>query len=171
MGQFTPNGQQLVSALRVNDPVVRWQDLPNGKVAAELKTIQLPISTMALTADGKTLIAVTNDGAFKVCKRDAPDEPRSFGDGVNTHAGLALSSDGRYVAAAVEGGKIKLWNVATGRAIRLFQGHSAPVRAVAYSPDQRFIASGSEDKTLRVWKLWDGDSLPPAPKPTASAPR
>jgi serine/threonine protein kinase len=167
-GVFTPDSQFVVSVLRVNDQIVRWQELPTGKVVSELKTLNQPVTAMALSGDGKTLIAVTNDGAFKICTRDSDAEPRSFGDGVNAHAGLALSGDGRYVAAAVEGGKIKLWNIATGRAMRLFQGHSAPVRSIAYSPDQRFIVSGGDDKTLRIWKLWDGDGLPAAPR--ASAP-
>jgi serine/threonine protein kinase len=170
-GVFTPDSQFVVSVLRVNDQIFRWHELPSGKVAGELKSIKQPVSTLTVANDGKTLLAVTNDGAFKVCARGSEEEPRSFGEGVNAHAGVALSGDGRYVAAAVDGGRIKLWNIATGRAMRLFQGHSGTVRSVAYSPDQRFIVSGSDDKTLRIWKLWDGDGLPAAPRPATAAPR
>ncbi|MBN2151602.1 MAG: zinc ribbon domain-containing protein [Candidatus Lokiarchaeota archaeon] len=126
-------------------------DLRSGGIAAQVKTSQAAILSVAVNAAGTQLILGGYD-------KDAEIHDLTSGKLVCTLAGHAGAIDavafdpaGKLAATGGRDGDVKVWKAETGEMLRNFSGHEKPVLSLAFSRDCSRLASGSEDGTIKIW--------------------
>ncbi len=121
------------------------------EILAELNTIT---RALALTKDGKQLIAALDNGAILSWAVENDGELRMLHSEENDAAtALNFSPDGSLLVKGFESGKIFLWNIQKDRLINYLEGHDARISELAFSRDGKFMASSSWDGTIRLWKM------------------
>ena len=133
---------------------VRWADLPNGAPHELTIGADLQVPNVALSRDGKTLVASGEDGGVRLW--DLPNEtPRLLGKHSSPSQPIAISPDGQTVASGGWGQTVRFFSITTGREI-IGRGHHAPVIYLQFSPDGKVVATGSEDGGVGMWNVETG---------------
>jgi WD40 repeat protein len=148
---FSPDGRTLFAsyyqadAKAVRGEIVLW-DVATGKERGVLRRDpQRGVTRMALSADGKTLVAGESwalpnakERKFGLALWDVESgKVRTEIEGVT--GGLALSPDGKTIAVARDG--IHLYDAATGKEKAVVGAKETYYFAVAFSPDGRTLAA------------------------------
>ncbi|UZR94721.1 caspase family protein [Chondrinema litorale] len=118
------------------------------------------INDVMFTADGKTLISVSDDKTIRVWNSTNGELRKTIrgeiGEGANGKlvAG-AISPDGQLIAVGgyLPKDEIRLIHLNSGKQIGLLYGHSNVVTDLKFSGDGHLLASASGDKTVKVWKI------------------
>lgn len=114
-----------------------------------------PVRSIAISADGKTVLSGSFDTAairWSLAGGSAEQVLRFHADAVNA---VALLKDGRMVTAGADS-KIALWTAGRQQPDEVLEGHTAPIVALAISPDGATLASAAWDGTARLWSLGGG---------------
>lgn len=171
---FTPDGRSLVTADGAHRILIReWS---TGK-----ETFQIPlggrkgkwpnrdVSTIALSADGRTIVSVSGPFTERSVRlwevatgREIPGAWGGIGidcTKVATHYAGLFSPDGKTLALRGGAGNLHLWDVASQRRLQVLVGHEYDVLAFAFSPDGRILASGDDDRTIRFWDVGSGKEI------------
>lgn len=114
-----------------------------------------PISAIALSADGRSLVTGDDLGRIQIWEVSTGHLTKSVETGQVITA-LAVDTSGRMLAAATADRSINLWSVLTGTLKTELKKHRDVVRALAFSPDGRTLASGGDDRNLILWELSSG---------------
>jgi WD40 repeat protein len=159
---FSPDGKTLASAggkseekigkMKSQGEIILW-DVPPGKARATLKGHAKPVTAIAFTADGKTLVSASEDNTAKVWDVQAGKEKQTLRGHQGVVVAVAVSSDGKLVATGSRDKTVRLWDAATGKELAVLTGHSDQVRAVALTRDGKTLASGGDDKSIRLWDV------------------
>jgi WD40 repeat protein len=162
---LTPDGKTLAfgGGAPSGDPVsMHVWDATTGKERCRIVTNEDPIFQLALSADGKTMAAVTGHRAAAVRLWDTTtgkEGPRLEHKGQVWR--IAISPDGKVLASvdihitlgAVDTHlPVHLWDVATGKELRTLPGK---VSALAFSPDGKTLVSGGH-KAVKLWDVATG---------------
>jgi WD40 repeat protein len=128
------------------------------------------VTCLALSPDGRRLLAGGVDGTVRVwdvATRAEVGRLRGHADWV---AGLAFSPDGGRALSAgganpllTGDGALRLWDVAAGAEVRAFGRPAGWLRAAAFLPDGRRAVTGGDDRYVRLWDV--------APRAEAGRPR
>jgi WD40 repeat protein len=112
-----------------------------------------PVTALAVTADGNTLVTGGADSAVLVWQLDTPAEPPERLAAPGPVLALALSPDGRRLVTVGEAGdSARLWDLDDPASQpRALGGHSATITGLAMSADGQFVATASRDGTVQVW--------------------
>ncbi len=111
-----------------------------------------PVQSLALTKDGRTLVAVEGDSV--VIRSGSPlDNETKIDPKVGAVNSLALSPDDKYLAVCGSKPVVRLFDFATRKEIGAFEGHTGAVTSVVFSPDGVTLATGGEDQIARVWDV------------------
>jgi WD40 repeat protein len=160
--RFIPDGRALLatgspkSVWDGDEGVVVW-DLATGK-----EPRRFPGMAPALSADGRTLAAVTQDkavvlwdvGTGKELGRRAPAGGLVFP--------LAFTPGGRELLLLGQDRVVRVWDVAAGKEARRFTGHHFAddsldrLYCFAVSPDGRHIAFGGQSSEVSVYDVETG---------------
>src|SRR5947209_8413977 len=164
---FTPDGRWLAVALNYVESSgqcgVVLLDTQGGKLGAEARRVQAqncPLSSAALSADGRLLATGTNE--VRLWNAQTGELLHTLeGQSVITES-VAFSPDGQMLASAGHvDSTVRLWDVRAGTLKQeLKSAHEAPT-AVAFSPDGKLLATGGYDGALKFWDAAGG-----APKRT-----
>ena len=116
-----------------------------------------PVSSVAFSPDGRTVVAGDSTGTVIMWNLTDPARPRHV---LAAHTGsvssVAFSPDGRTLATGSFDGQVIVWNLADLTRPRQFLAAGAgSVFSVAFSPDGRAVAAGDSDGTVIVWDLAD----------------
>jgi hypothetical protein len=111
------------------------------------------VFSLAITADGKTLVSGSADKTIKLWDLATGKEQTTLKWRASGVYSLSIAADSKILAAGSFDGTIVLWDLATGKQLATLEGHSDDV-SVALTADGRTLASGSLDKTEAV-KIWD----------------
>ena len=169
--QSTPSGG-TDSTIRSNGPpwslltsgpdgLLRWSITSNGSDGRRLKVgppqqlSPLRQASFALTADGRTLAAVTEDGTSKILDLETATVRLEIGSDP-LGAALALSGDGRWVASSGwYSDRVQLWNASRGQMVHEWVVGKRTF--VFFTPDSRalIIARGDE------FSFWDVETFEP----------
>ncbi len=152
----TGGGNMISGELRVWDP----------KTLGLLKHIPmvftLPYGSLAITPDGKKMVAAQQSAAsISLWDLDTwekiPDAFEGYDDVVRS---MDISPDGSTLVIANYDGSLLLWDMASmaPRGGKLL-GHTDLINKVAFSPDGSRIASVGEDQAIRLWGVSSGEAL------------
>ena len=131
--------------------VLRW-DVATGRTLEPELLYDSPIEAIALTPDGREIIAGTRAGGLHVWDADSG---RGFhlppqGTGVTS---LAVSPDGRLLASGTEGGIVRLWDTSLLGQIGQTYKLAGAITSLAFDPGGRILAMGEDDGTIRLWEV------------------
>lgn len=152
-----PRGHRLVMAepagIRVWDTrPAGWQDTIGDK-AQMLPGGEEKLTGVAISPDGQTIAAGTDDGAVRVWESaDGFADSRTVGsqhDGRVTS--LAISSDGLIAAAGVDG-SVSFWSSIARQSMPSITGHSE-IFSVAFDPSGHRLAVGRADGTIQLFDI------------------
>lgn len=156
------------------DTTIRLWDVEKGVEMRTLSGHALPLRSLRIKADGKTLVSVSNDDVIKVWDIESGVE-KSSSKGRDDHGfGGVLSPDGNVYAGSTLKGEIEWIDIPTGRVIRKVTApevriawtsentgkvdESAPnlVMALAFSPDGKKLASMDIAASIIFWDVDTG---------------
>ena len=126
-----------------------------------LKNSNGPANVIALSRDGKWLVAGCKDGEVRLWHLVGVDKPVP-GESLAGHSrdvvSVAFDENSRRLATADDGGGVRVWDMASLRpssSARELTGHSESVQSLAFSRDGQRLASASRDGSARYWNLVD----------------
>jgi RNA polymerase sigma factor (sigma-70 family) len=156
---FAADGRTLFSAAGVSgDAVYEW-DLASGRVRREIGEWPNGANDLALSPDGRSLVACGYNGpTTRLWDLATGKEVRRFKGHTSVIVSVSLSADGAALATGSYYDKtLRLWDVATGKErwqVPLNQDWPCPA---ALSPDGKVVAAGGfQDGTVRLWDAATG---------------
>jgi WD40 repeat protein len=146
---FSPDGQSLAVADGYFNTATLW-DAETGKKRHTLHGHQGPVSSVALSGDGKLLATASADRTVKLWSTASGALVRTMSEhekGVND---VVFSPDGKELASASDDGTLRVWETATGRPVRVLKA-GAELHGVAWSPDGKRLATGDVYGEVCLW--------------------
>ncbi len=122
-----------------------------------------PITTIALSRDGKELATAARDNTIKLWRLPEGHLLHTLKGHTRTILRLAFTPDGKHLLSASADLTVRMWAVETGKLERQWDSertvdwHTGWIQALAISPDGRWMATGSRDTTIKVWDLKTGE--------------
>ncbi|MBE1579877.1 P-loop NTPase fold protein [Amycolatopsis roodepoortensis] len=123
----------------------------DGATARTLRTGGPEVESVAVTPDGRVVVAGDDAGGVRLWDREIVSHYR-FGGAGAVHV-VAISADGEQVLSA-EGEMVRLWG-RKGDPALVFPGHTGVVRALAFGADGKLVLSGGSDGEVRVREIDD----------------
>src|SRR5258708_198600 len=108
------------------------------------------VSSIALTADGRTLASGSYDATIKLWDLSALKETATLRGHTAGVYSVAFAPDGKTLASGSHDDTARLWDVATGREIAAIK-YGYHVKRVAFTPDGKTLIPAGEGPI----KLWD----------------
>jgi WD40 repeat protein len=131
---------------------------PTGKLLRTL-TAEAQVYAVAVTPDGKQVIAGSMYGTLKVWNIQTGEELFTLNAHSDSVTTLALTPDGKRLISGSLDKTIKVWSLERKEELSILKGHSEAVQAVAITADGKRIISASLDRKLKVWNLETGEEL------------
>jgi hypothetical protein len=126
------------------------------KERAALRGHTNEVLSLAITADGKTLISGSLDKTIKLWDLTTYKERDTLKGHANSVLCIALAADGKTLASASRDGAIKVWDLATGKERLNLDGPDFGGVSLAITADGKTLAAGRWDKTVKLWDLAGG---------------
>jgi WD40 repeat protein len=137
---------------------VRFWNLTTGRQVSEPFVRKEPVTTVALSPDGKAIIlAGPGSAAWLV---DVPTG-QAIGSPLQHKAEItfvAFSNNSQTALTGSADHTAQLWNAKNGQPTGPHLQHPGAVTAVAFSPDGRIAATASADGTVHLWDTGTGQS-------------
>ncbi len=159
---YSPNGKHLAVASSIGIwlyDMIKYQEL-----ALLTENNSGPVSSVAFSPDGNTIISGNEDGSVSVWNTHTFEHIQSFNT-ADWVLSVAFSPDGKTIAGGgghVEGlgSGIQLFDIKTGEHLKAFGGPYATL-SVCFSPDGKTLASSGDewDSNIRLWDVQSGELL------------
>jgi WD40 repeat protein len=168
---FSPDGRHLATAGAVapgtdrRTSVVKWWDAATGEEVRTLGTQELEVLLLAVTPDGRRVVAVDNSSTVKAWDPTTGAEVRAFKVEAETRGrGFALSPDGRRLACmdrdrTTQQPLVRVYDVESGRQELTIPGPPSWISSLAYSPDGKRLATGCADENVKLWDTTTGQEV------------
>ncbi len=147
---ISADARSLVQAGRRD--VLLW-DLNTGICKLRFAGHSSPSTAVALTVDGRLVIAGAHDGSLRIWDRSKGALKHVLTEHTETIHSIAVNPKGTMVAAASQDDEISLWHLATGRLDSSRRAHHAGANTVVFSPDGQRMLSGGSDNMVKLWRL------------------
>jgi WD40 repeat protein len=135
------------------DGYLRLWETTTGAHVTALQVSAKPVSTCAISLDGKQWLSGTLEGMLARWDALTHEQVSTFLAHTRPISSIAFSVDGRSIATASWDRTIILWNAVREREGRTLNGHTDIVAGCRFTPDGRTLVSWSHDATLRTWDL------------------
>jgi WD40 repeat protein len=116
------------------------------------------ISAMAISPDGKTLAAASEDKTISLWDLTAGKYIGCLVGHTDRVPALAWHPSGKYLVSAGWDTTARVWDARTLEPVILLNAHATQVHAIAFSHDGHFLACGDSAYAVR---LWDFDTRKP----------
>lgn len=152
---LAPDGKSLATA---DGNALRLWDATTGRPQSLRKRGGTPVTALAFTADGGTLVSSESDGTLRLWRVATGEELHAIKRPGNSSsaAALALSPDGKTLAAAGGSNDIELRETATGKLLPPGAEEPERVATVACSANGKWIATGSRAGSVCLWEAATG---------------
>jgi len=156
----SPDGSWAVSGGQA--PVLRFWRLASddvdesirGSVAPYLTAASQPISDLAVSSDGRTLLTAGGwDKSVCQWRLHASKWGHRFEGHTDFVSCVAVSPDNNLALSGSYDTDLRFWSLVRNVPLAVLSGHSHWVSDVAFSPDGRRALSASGDHSLRLWDL------------------
>jgi WD40 repeat protein len=141
------------------DGSVRLWEATTGAHVSELQVSTKPVSSCAVSPDGKQWLSGTLEGMLARWDALTHQQVSTFLAHTRPISAIAFAVDGKSLATASWDKSLILWNAAREREGRTLTGHTDIVAGCQFSPDGRALVSWSHDSTLRTWDIGRGRAL------------
>ena len=108
------------------------------------------VSAAVFSADGKTILISSTDGAAHLLNADSGKEVILFKHDVIVNSAV-FSPDGKRILTASDDFTARIWNLATGNQIGPSMKHRSFVKSAVFSPDGKWIITTSWDNAAHLW--------------------
>jgi len=154
---ISPNGKTIATG---SGNTIRTWDVETGKEKPlPAGGHRGPVSSLGVSADGKTLISRGADRVVRRWDLATGEELGNFVEPLSTYS-FAVAPDGNTVAFGGTDATIRLHDAITGKSIKDLKGHPAGTAGVLFSPDGKLIASYSaNDNTIRTHDVAKGTQV------------
>jgi WD40 repeat protein len=134
------------------EPIIHLVDLPAGSDEGRRLEGSSLVSSLAFSADGKTLAAGSPAKALQLWEVATGRERASFTGLPGAPALLGFSADGRLLAwGEALSGPLHIWDPTTRLSLAELAGHQGRVTQLLFSRDNKLLVTGSTDGTMLVW--------------------
>ncbi|MBX3437484.1 MAG: PQQ-binding-like beta-propeller repeat protein [Planctomycetaceae bacterium] len=140
----------------------------NFNTGEKLREIPLRTATtisLALAADGNTLVTGAHNGVIRVRETESGTELATLTGHQHSVEALAFSSDGALLASGSLDQTIRIWDARNWKLLRVLTGHKRAVTAVGFLPDSHLLVSGSGSRSYPLTpespqriRVWDADA-------------
>ncbi len=145
---LSPDGKLIAVAL--SDHAVHLLDAANAHEQRTLEAQDAPISGLAFSADGQTLVTASEDRALTAWRAQTGEKlSRLESDG--RVRDIAFAPDGALLATANVEGYLRLFATEDFRPVARLDGHVGAATSVAFSADSSVLISSGDDGTIRAW--------------------
>ena len=165
--QFTPDGRTLMTAGEFGQ-LIEWDALTLTRRRAWSSTLASEsIRTLAISADGKTMLAGKFLGLVQVWDLQRGHQIASHQVSVPVkHAESCIDavkfiSQDREFIAIVRGEGVGIWNVETGSLVRRFEGTFEHLKGGTLSPDGKRFVAGTRGGEIITWDTATGKLVGP----------
>ena len=167
---LSADGKMLVSS---SETINVW-DLTSGKAQPKLSwpnhnslkgglvhgLIKVRVGSVAISADGRSVAANTDNNTIKVWDTATGSERGSFRPGADSKD-LSLSPDGLILASHNYSpqdldNKIQFWDVTAGLELRTLSSGEGPIN---FSMDGKKLAGGAPQNSIQLWDVSTGSEL------------
>ncbi|HEY7426476.1 MAG TPA: sigma-70 family RNA polymerase sigma factor [Gemmataceae bacterium] len=169
---LSPDGRCLALNTWKNQPPheVRVCDVTTGKVRLRLTGHQKPVSCLAYSPDGKTIVTAGDEAIIRLWDAATGklllrlDGHRPV-DGYRDHMlAVTFSPDGKQLVSGGMDQTVRLWDVAAGKEVRRLGEHKGGVLCVAFTPDGGQVLTGGLKEPIRLWDAATGKEVRHYPK-------
>ncbi|GER88415.1 hypothetical protein KDW_25770 [Dictyobacter vulcani] len=128
--------------------------LKNQQQDPTLHTFQQLVDGVTWSPDGKSLAALTADGALYVWNTlSYKNTYRDRARGNIPIGAIAWSPNGQYIATSDPDYGVRIWDVRTWTAITAISNNQTVVDTLSWSPDSKLVATGSLNKRVCLYKI------------------
>ena len=110
-----------------------------------------PVLSLAVTPDGRSIVAGGEDGVVRVWDVGSGAVRRELAGHRDAVVAVAVSGDQRLIASASPDGTARLWDAEAGALRKVLPGHRNGAQAVAFSHDSRRVVTGAVDGAVAVF--------------------
>jgi WD40 repeat protein len=162
--RFSPDGNWLVTAASggsgQSNTIHAW-NLADTNTSADvvLADDSSRVDMLGITADGRWLVAASEEPALRVWDLTALDKRQSgrILDGqTNPVQAIALSTNGKWLATTGTDSTVRLWSIGpTGPADQPVTIHDArgQITGTAFTANGNWLTTGDDQGTVRLWNL------------------
>ena len=152
---LSPDGKLVAVAL--TDHAVHLLDAANAREVRTLEAQDAPISALAFSADGQTLVTAAEDRSLIAWGLQAGEKVARLSSDARVRD-AAFSPDGALLAIATVEGYVRLFTTEDWSPAARLDGHEGAVTSVAFSADSSTLLSSGDDGTIRAWTPLGADA-------------
>jgi WD40 repeat protein len=156
----SPDGSFAVSIAGPRDPTIRVVELATGMLVATFPGSATSLHGIALSPDGKRVLAGGPDRAIHLIDVTKGAEARVLKGPTSNVTCVAFAPDGRHALSGETDGLVRFWDLDSGEEQGGGPGRGGNgVRGVALLRDGKRLVTGSGDSWLRVFDRENGREL------------
>ncbi|MFC1878751.1 AAA family ATPase [Chloroflexota bacterium] len=164
----TPDGQHLVISSYDLYPL-KLLEVSSRRKVRKFQVHTRPITTLAVTSDGKNVISGCVDKTLKIWELESGRVVNTLKGHTDEITAVVVTPDGQHIISGSRDHTLKVWNISAAlnagivrenelcsEKVRTLKGHTDEITAVEVTPDGKLVISGSYDKSLKVWDVATG---------------
>ncbi len=150
------NNSSTAQKTYTNSTRSKYKSASNWQLHCQLKGHFSPISSVAISPDGKFLASSSKDNKIKLWNLDTKEEINLLIKHKESVNCLKFSPKDNILISASEDKTIIAWDLNNSQSSILGNwksGHTQAVLSLDISNNGKFLVSGSADKTTKIWSL------------------
>lgn len=162
---YSPNGMHVAAA---GSAGIWIYDVTIHQEVALLTGNMGPVSSVAFSPDGRTIVSGSDDGSVRVWDAKTGKHRQTFTTNAHRVLSVAFSLEGNIIASGGDdtseegpGFGIHLRDAQTGELLKVLEGNKYGTLSVCFSPVGHTLASGGQALTndIRLWDVQTGELL------------